>query len=199
MEPAARRERLARARLVFVVDAGCPRELVAGALAGGVDVVQLRDPAATPGAAGVVADLCNEHRALFVVAGRTDLPADGVHFESDRRPAAAGLLVGVSVQTAEEAAAADTHYLFVGPVWPTPTKPGHPGIGLEALRQAAGKARVPVFAVGGVHAGNAAEAVAARAQGVAVIRAIRDAPDPAAAASELRQAVTSAAGPTMPA
>ena len=198
MEPAARGGRLARARLVFVVDTGRPLSLVAAALAGGVDVVQLRDPAATPRDARSLFELCDRNGALFVVAERTGLPADGVHFEREVRPVEDDVLTGLSVQTAAEAARAAADYLFVGPVWPTPTKPGHPGIGIDVLREAARGAAMPVFAVGGIDAAEAAEAVGAGTQGVAVIRAIRNARDPAAAARKLRQAVTSAAGPTMP-
>jgi thiamine-phosphate pyrophosphorylase len=198
VEPPRRRERLAAARLVFVVDARVSLSLVAGALAGGVDVLQLRDQEATPLHARALARLADGHDALFVVSGRTDLAADGIHFEDEPAPLPDELVLGLSVETAAEAEEARADYLFVGPVWATPTKPGHPGIGLATVREASRTARVPVFAVGGVDASNAAEAAAAGADGVAVIRAIADAADPAAAARALRQSVTSAAGPTMP-
>ncbi len=71
----------------------------------------------------------------------------------------------------------------------TPTKTDAVGGGLELIRAAAGALTVPWFAIGGIDAGNTADVVAAGAQGVAVVRAIRDAEDPEAAARALWQAL----------
>ena len=80
--------------------------------------------------------------------------------------------------------------LSVGPVWETPTKPGRPAAGLDYVRHAA---RVqpprPWFAIGGIDAHNLREVTAAGARRAVIVRAIRDAGDPRAAARELRAAL----------
>ena len=75
----------------------------------------------------------------------------------------------------------------MGPVWETPTKPGRPAAGLDYVRHAAERRPpVPWFAIGGIDAGNVAAVVEAGAERIVVVRALRDAADPAAAAAELR-------------
>jgi thiamine-phosphate pyrophosphorylase len=76
----------------------------------------------------------------------------------------------------------------VGPVWETPTKAGRPGVGIELIEHAAAHAPHPFFAIGGIDAENAEQVVVAGAQRLCTVRAIRDAADPAAAATALRQA-----------
>jgi thiamine-phosphate pyrophosphorylase len=83
-------------------------------------------------------------------------------------------------------------YISVGPIWETPTKAGRPAVGLDLIRHAADHARHPFFAIGGIDSGNAAEVVEAGAQRLCAVRAIRDAADPAAAATALRQAFAAA-------
>ena len=196
-------ERLRHASLYLILEAAASN-VVGPALEGGVDVVQLRDKHAPDGelvAAGrELGELCRRHGALFVVNDRPDLAlecgADGVHVGQDdeaveavRALAGDRLLVGVSTHSPEQVAAAeesDADYFAVGPVHATPTKPGRPAVGLELVRHAAERARKPWFAIGGIDAGNAAEVVAAGARRLAVVRAIRDADDPRAAARELR-------------
>ena len=73
----------------------------------------------------------------------------------------------------------------------TPTKPGRPAVGTELVRYAAAHARTPFFAIGGIDATNAAAVRAAGAERIAVVRALTDADDPAAAARALRAAVES--------
>ena len=79
--------------------------------------------------------------------------------------------------------------MSIGPVWETPTKPGRPAAGLEYVRRAAANATLPWFAIGGIDTGNVGEVLAAGARRVVVVRAIRDAADPRAAARALRDAV----------
>jgi thiamine-phosphate pyrophosphorylase len=99
------------------------------------------------------------------------------------------------VETARRAEADGADYLGVGPVWGTVTKPGlPPPIGLERLAEVAQAVSVPVIAIGGVTAGNAADAVRAGAAGVAVIGAVAGAADPEAAARALRRALDGAGG-----
>ena len=102
-----------------------------------------------------------------------------------KRARAAGLLLGRSAVTLEEALEADADYLGVGPVWETPSK--HDAdlpIGLDGLREICAAVGVPVVAIGGIDAGNAASCIEAGAAGVAVIRAATD--------PELRRAVDEA-------
>jgi thiamine-phosphate pyrophosphorylase len=116
--------------------------------------------------------------------------------ESVRRIVGPDVLVGVSTHSPEQVAAAlgsDVDYFAVGPVHETPTKPGRPAVGLELVRHAAGIAgERPFFAIGGIDPGNVAEVVAAGAERVVVVRAIRDAADPQAAAATLRAALVPA-------
>jgi thiamine-phosphate pyrophosphorylase len=152
------------------------------AVAAGATVVQLRVKAPTD---EVVArgrgfrDLL----ATFVVNDDVDaaiaLGADGVHLgqgdEGAEAARAAGLLLGRSVWTADQALAVDADYLGAGPVWETPSKhDAEPAIGLEGLREICAAAEIPVIAIGGIDAANAGECIRAGADGVAVIRAATD-------------------------
>jgi thiamine-phosphate pyrophosphorylase len=193
------RERLATARLYLVCDAR-PREWLAAAVRGGVDLVQLRDK--TLGDDGLVA-AASEFRglgALFVLNDRPDLVeacgADGVHVgQDDATPAEARAIVGPdrivgrSTHAPEQADAAEADpevdYLAVGPVWETPTKAGRPAAGLEYVEYAARAVSKPWFAIGGIHAGNLAAVVDRGARRIVVVRAITEADDPEAAARSL--------------
>jgi thiamine-phosphate pyrophosphorylase len=206
-----RRERLSAARLYLIVESrprGAPAdELVAAALAGGVDLVQLRDKRAREeallAAGRRLRDLCAARGALFVVNDRPDLAlacgADGVHVgQGDERVGRVRelvgpeLLIGLSTHSNEQIAAAnesDADYIGVGPVYATPTKPAERPVGLELVRHATESARAPFFAIGGIDACNVEAVAAAGAERIAVVRAIRDAPDPRAAAAALREAL----------
>jgi thiamine-phosphate pyrophosphorylase len=209
----SRRERLRRARLYFVTDVRPGlEELLAAALAGGVDMVQLRDKSASDDelvrAAAVFRRLCDEHDALFWLNDRPDLvaacDADGVHVGQDDMPASearavAGeaVLVGLSTHSPAQLDAAlaadEVDQLSVGPVWTTPTKEGRPAAGLDYVRHAARVAgERPWFAIGGIDLGNVREVTAAGASRVVVVRAIRDADDPRSAAAALRAALEEA-------
>jgi thiamine-phosphate pyrophosphorylase len=73
----------------------------------------------------------------------------------------------------------------------TPTKPGRPAVGLELVRYAAGHARMPFFAIGGISPRNVDQVRDAGAQRIAVVRALTEAADPEAVARELRAAIGS--------
>jgi thiamine-phosphate pyrophosphorylase len=109
------------------------------------------------------------------------LGADGIHLgQSDPgvdRALGSGLLVGLSVATRREAAIAEHRgagYLGAGAIWPTPSKTDAHAIGLDALREICMSVSIPVVAIGGIDASNAAECIRAGAAGVAVIRAAGD-------------------------
>jgi thiamine-phosphate pyrophosphorylase len=205
-----RRERLRTARLYLCCEARPhgedPEPLLAAALRGGVDIVQLREKSLPRReielAAQTFRRLCDNHSALFVVNDDPDLAracdADGVHVGQDDLAAteARALLgpdaiIGLSTHSEEQiaaAAAAPVDYISVGPIWETPTKQGRPAVGLELISHAASSAPHPFFAIGGIDSSNVSAVVEAGARRLCVVRAVRDAADPAAAAEELRAA-----------
>lgn len=208
MDGPARRERLARSRLYLVLDARPhgrdPLPLLDAALRGGVDVVQLRDKELGDeelvAAAAPFRAACDDHGALFVLNDRPDLVAacgaDCVHVGRSDMPVVdaralvgSDRLVGLSVSTRDElddVGGAD----YVGvTAFATPTKEDAIAGGLELVRAAADQLTLPWFAIGGIELSNVAEVVAAGAPSIAVVRAIRDAVDPAAAARALRDAL----------
>jgi thiamine-phosphate pyrophosphorylase len=204
-----RRTRLQAARLYFVCSTrpgGRALEDVLGpALAGGVDIVQLRDKRAGKAellaAAAVARRLCDEAGALLILNDRPDLVAeagaDGCHVGQDdidvpdaRALAGEGALVGQSTHfPGEIQAATEADYIGVGPVHATPTKPGRPAVGLELVTFAGAHTHVPFFAIGGIDATNVGAILDAGACRVAVVRAITEASDPRAAAAQLRTAI----------
>jgi thiamine-phosphate pyrophosphorylase len=203
-----RRERLRTARLYFVCDAKPhgedPELLLRAALTGGVDIVELRekelDRRAIEVAGATFRRLCDTYSALFIVNDDPSIAvscrADGVHLGQDDMPVPEAReivghdsLVGLSTHTREQVdAVAGADYVSVGPVWETPTKEGRPAAGLELVEYAARQASLPFYAIGGIDPSNAGEVVAAGARRLCVVRAIRDADDPAAAAAQLRRA-----------
>jgi thiamine-phosphate pyrophosphorylase len=206
-----RRERMRTARLYFVCDARPrgedPEPLLRAALSGGVDIVQLRekelDRHAIERSAATFRRLCDTYSVPFIVNDDPYLAhacdADGVHLGQDDTPVAearevlgSDAIIGLSTHTQEQVdAAAGIEYISAGPVWETPTKAGRPAAGLELVSYAAGHASVPFYAIGGIYPGNAREVVEAGAERICVVRAIRDAEDPAAAAEQLRRALSS--------
>jgi thiamine-phosphate pyrophosphorylase len=194
--------RLRAARLYLVCDVQSDRFLTA-ALRGGVDVVQLRAKDAGDDALLAAGQrfrrACHAAGALFIVNDRPDLAAsagaDGVHVGQDdisvaraRAELGADRLVGLSTHSPAQidaAAAAGVDYIGVGPVHPTPTKPGRPAVGLELVRYASAHATVPFFAIGGIDHDLIGAVIGGGASRVAVVRAITEACDPEAAAREL--------------
>lgn len=211
----SRRERLRRARLYFVTDVQPGlEELLAAALEGGVDMLQLRDKSASDSelleAAAVFRRACDAHDALFWLNDRPDLVAacgaDGVHLGQDDMPLAAAreiagddVLLGLSTHSPAQLdaalAAGEADELSVGPVWETPTKEGRVATGLDYVRHAASVAGdVPWFAIGGIDLDNVLEVTSAGASRIVVVRAIRDAPEPLLAAAALRAALLEGSG-----
>jgi thiamine-phosphate pyrophosphorylase len=213
--------RLASARLYLCTDARRERgdlaEFADAALAGGVDIIQLRDK----GSAGeqrlgpleardelaaleVLADAARRHGALLAVNDRADIAraagADVLHLGQDDLPLTVARdivgpdpLIGCSTHDADQVAAATAaavDYFCVGPCWPTPTKPGRPAPGLALVRSTAelGCSK-PWFAIGGIDANRLPEVLEAGARRIVVVRAITAAEDPRTAAEQLRSAL----------
>lgn len=211
------RARLADARLYLCTDARRSRgdlaEFADAALAGGVDLIQLRDKAGgVPleareelAALEVLAEACERHGALLAVNDRADVAlaaeADVLHLGQDdlpveiaRRVVGDEMVVGLSSHSIEQAMAAaeanGVDYFCTGPCWPTPTKPGRPAPGLDLVRAvaAAGPQR-PWFAIGGIDQQRLPEVLDAGARRIVVVRAITEAEDPRAAAEALSTAL----------
>jgi thiamine-phosphate pyrophosphorylase len=191
--------------LYLVCDASFTR--VEEALAGGVDVLQLRDRSLDDrdllAQAREWTQLAHRHDALFFVNDRPDIAllsgADGVHVGQDDLPPAAvrelagdRLLIGRSTHSPEQIRAAmdePVDYIAVGPVHETPTKPGRPAVGLELVELAAREATKPWFAIGGIDLDNVSEVRDSGGTRIAVLRVIAAAHHPRAAATELRDAL----------
>lgn len=212
----AAREQLADARLYLCTDARAGRgdlaEFADAVLGAGVDVIQLRQKGIEAreelAALAVLAAACRRHGKLLAVNDRADVAhaagADVLHLGQGDLPVPAArailgerVLIGRSCHAEAEVDAAareeGADYFCTGPVWPTPTKPGRPAPGLPLVRHAAAlPAGRPWFAIGGIDLTNLPDVLAAGARRVVVVRALTEAPDPAAAAAALSKALRAA-------
>lgn len=216
--------RLFVAKLYLCTDARRERgdlaEFADAALAGGVDIIQLRDKGSVGeqrfgrleardelAACEILADAARRHGALFAVNDRADIAraagADVLHLGQGDLPVPVareivgpGTLIGRSTHDPAQvaaAAASDADYFCVGPCWPTPTKPGRAAPGLALVREAAGLGTdKPWFAIGGIDTQRLPDVLAAGARRIVVVRAITAAEDPRAAAERLRSALAAA-------
>lgn len=202
-----RRARLAQARLYLCTpDRPDLETFLDQVLAGGVDVVQLREKGIEARRElellETVAAVCERHGALWSVNDRADVAlasgADVLHLGQEDLPVPLArsiipddVLVGRSSHDPAQVSAAAVEdgvdYFCVGPTWETPTKPGRPAAGLSLLAHAAslGTDR-PWFAIGGITEDNLAEVLDAGASRVVVVRALTEAKDPQEAARRLR-------------
>ncbi|MFF4102356.1 thiamine phosphate synthase [Streptomyces sp. NPDC001903] len=204
---------LSDARLYLCTDArkrqGDLPEFLDAVLAGGVDIVQLRDKGMEAGEElehlRVFAEAARRHGRLLAVNDRADVAhaigSDVLHLGQDDIPVPAargilggGVLIGRSCHAESEVDAAvaepGVDYFCTGPCWPTPTKPGRyaPGLGLVRYAASLAPAR-PWFAIGGIDAGNLDEVLDAGATRIVVVRALTEASDPGAAAADLAKRV----------
>jgi thiamine-phosphate pyrophosphorylase len=188
-------------------------DFVAACIAGGVDVVQLREKdleaRALLARARLAGDVCRAHGVPFVLNDRPDLAleagADGVHVGQDDAPVSLArrilgpdAIVGLSTHGADDLAAAaseEVTYISAGPVEATPTKPGRPGTGLGYAGVASARSAVPVFVTGGVTPERIPGLVTAGVRHFVVVRFLTQAPDPVAAARALRDAIDAALAP----
>jgi thiamine-phosphate pyrophosphorylase len=182
-------------------------DFVSACVLGGVDVVQLRDKVADArtvlARATVLAQLCRDLGVPFIVNDRPDLAlevgADGVHVGQDDAPPALArrilgpdAIVGLSTHSPIELDAADDapiDYVSVGPVSPTPTKPGRAGTGVDYVRYAARRAVHPFFVTGDANPTTVPALAAAGATRFVAVRWLTEATDAHAAAHTLRTAI----------
>lgn len=212
------RSQLSDARLYLCTDArrrqGDLPEFLDAVLSGGVDIVQLRDKGMEAAEElehlAVFADACKRHGKLLAVNDRADVAhaigTDVLHLGQGDLPVPAAraiigrdVVIGRSTHAEAEVDAAvaepGVDYFCTGPCWPTPTKPGRHAPGLDLVRHAASLASArPWFAIGGIDAGNLDQVLDAGARRIVVVRAVTEAPDPAAAAAELARRVRERAG-----
>ena len=176
-------------------------------IAGGVDVVQLRDKEleARPllARAKLAATVCRDYGVPFVLNDRPDLAlevgADGVHVGQDDAPVSLArrilgpeAIVGLSTHSPadlEGSAGQEVTYISAGPVEATPTKPGRVGTGLDYATRASARSNVPVFVTGGVTPEKVGALTAAGVRHFVVVRYLTQAPDARSAAQALRAAI----------
>jgi thiamine-phosphate pyrophosphorylase len=207
---------LSEARLYVISADGVLEDqvrLLCAAVDGGADVVQLRSKAESAGAiadaarqlvpycrARGVPAIVNDHVGAAIAAD-----ADGAHLGQDdgdlgvaRAAWRPGKFLGRSTHSLDQALAAVSEgadYIGVGPVFATPTKPGRPAVGTELVRAVAVlDLELPWFAIGGINLDNLDQVLAAGARRVAVVRAVSDATDPAAAAADLKARLATPVG-----
>lgn len=202
------RDRLAEARLYWLCD---PHSLkhdlewtIRQALAGGVDVIQLRDKESSDRQilqiARQIRDWTQATNTLFIVNDRPDIArlafADGVHVGQEeltvrdaRRILGPEGIVGISTHSIEQARSAThdgAHYLGVGPLFPSKTKSFDHHVGLELVREVAREITLPWFAIGGIDLSNVRQVKEAGATRIAVSSAIGASDDPKSIASQLQ-------------
>jgi thiamine-phosphate pyrophosphorylase len=185
--------------------------LIGDAARAGVDLIQIRERdlsdralvaltreaiAAVHGTAARI--LVNDRPDIALAAG-----AAGVHLRGDSSPASGvrtmapgGFVIGRSVHTEDEAAAAELEggcdYLMFGTVFPSTSKPpNHRSAGLDALGRACSRVRLPVLAIGGLTVERGAAVAAAGAAGIAAIGLFVESHDLSVAVRSLRAAFDS--------
>jgi len=183
-------------------------EVVEATVKGGATVVQLREKDAPIrefiDLGRCVLDILRPRRIPVLIDDRVDVAlavcADGVHLgQSDMAPADARRLlgrkaiIGLTVETIAQASAAErleVNYLGVSPIFSTPTKTDTgPAWGIEGLRKLRSLVSKRLVAIGGINETNAARALEAGADGIAVVSAICAASNPGEAARRLREIV----------
>ncbi|MFI7418169.1 thiamine phosphate synthase [Nonomuraea sp. NPDC049684] len=214
------RPSLSEARLYLCTDGRRDRgdlaEFLDSVLAGGVDIIQLREKGLEAreelALLEVFRDACDRHGKLLAVNDRADIAfaarPDVLHLGQDDLPVTVAreilgddIVIGRSTHSVAEASAAAVEegvdYFCCGPIWPTPTKPGRHAPGPALLRHAAslgpapgsGSPR-PWFGIGGIDLANLDEVMSYGVSRVVVVRAITDADDPGAAAAEFAKRLT---------
>lgn len=201
-------------RLYCILDLGyIPEENAAATtielLAGGADLLQLRakhhDLATIRRVAEILIPLCREAGVPFILNDHPELAAelgaDGVHIGQDDGTLAAaraligpGKLIGRSTHSLDQARAALAEgfdYIGFGPLFPTPTKAGRPGIGLRdiATMEREVGSQIPAFCIGGIKRDNLPDVLAAGARRIVIVSDLLTAPDVKAATAASKAAL----------
>ncbi|MDP1794755.1 MAG: thiamine phosphate synthase [Acidimicrobiales bacterium] len=182
-------------------------QFVDACIKGGVDIVQYRDKQGDARSVlkrgALVRDVCRSHGVPFILNDRPDLAfelgADGVHVGQDdcppstaRRILGPNAIIGLSTHSQDDMIGSEREpvdYISVGPVNPTPTKPGRPGTGLGYLRYAVDNAPVPYYVTGGVNPHSIGDLLGSGATRFVAVRWLTEADDPFEAAKLLRRAI----------
>ncbi|SHE64968.1 thiamine-phosphate pyrophosphorylase [Ferrithrix thermotolerans DSM 19514] len=180
---------------------------VESVILGGVDIVQLREKSASDReilkAAQGIQPICKKHSVPFIINDRVDIAlmseADGVHVGQEDLPATdvrqiigRKRILGLSTHSKvelDEAVGCPVDYVSVGPIEPTPTKPGRPGTGKKYLKYASEVCPIPFFVTGGVQPENVTDLKQLGATRFVVVRYLVQAEDPFIAAQSLRRAI----------
>jgi thiamine-phosphate pyrophosphorylase len=181
-------------------------ELAALAIAGGADTIQFRQKEGATRemirVAEQMQDLCRRAGVTFIINDRVDVAiashADGVHLGQDdfpiplaRKLLGEEAIIGGSAGSMEEARKClreGADYIGFGPVYPTTSKEdAGPAAGLSLLKQIVEAIALPVIAIGGLTADNAAPVIKAGVHGLAVISAVCCQEDPTEAARCIRR------------
>ncbi|MBE0415006.1 MAG: thiamine phosphate synthase [Dehalococcoidia bacterium] len=178
-------------------------EVCRQAICGGAKIIQLRDKHRAKGEllvrANKLRELCAQSDVLFIMNDYLDIAlasgADGLHLGQGDLPISTARqlvpidkILGCSTTTLEEALKAETDgadYITVGSIYPTPSKAGAIVVGLERLRRIREAIAIPIVAIGGIDESNAAAALEAGADSIAVISAVCGAKDVEEAARRL--------------
>ncbi len=202
---------LSESKLYCLLDLGYVAEVEATAvtaamLAGGADLLQLRakhhDLATIRRVAQSLLPLCRAAGVPFILNDHptlaAELDADGVHIGQDDGPLTVarvamgpGKIIGRSTHSLDQARAAldeGFEYIGFGPLFPTPTKAGRPGIGLLdlAIMEREVGSRIPAFCIGGIKRANLAAVQAAGARRVVIVSELLQAADVEAATRTVR-------------
>lgn len=187
------------------------REVVEAAVKGGVSCVQIREKECSTRdfvlQAKELQELLSPLGIPLIVNDRVDVAlavaADGIHLgQTDmtitdaRRIAGDDIIIGVSVESVDDAILAEQQgadYIGISPVFATPTKEdtGSP-LGISGIEEINRNISIPMVGIGGINSTNTKEIILAGADGIAVVSAIVAAPSPELAARELRQLITTA-------
>ena len=202
---------LVSSRLYGIVDLGYTEEeeleaTTAALIGGGANLIQLRakglEKEKILALGRRIQPICRKTGVPFIVNDHADLAieldADGRHIGQDdgshdetRKLIGTEMLLGRSTHSPEQARQALAEgfdYIGFGPLFPTPTKQGRPGIGLEhveVIQQEVGT-RIPVFCIGGIKRSNLPEVVAAGARRVVIVSDLLTAADTTEATREAR-------------
>jgi thiamine-phosphate pyrophosphorylase len=183
---------------------------------GGVDIVQYRDKEGDARSilkrGALVRDVCRSHGVPFILNDRPDLAlelgADGVHVGQDDAPPklarkimGPNAIIGLSTHSQDDLIGAQrepVNYISVGPINPTPTKPGRGGVGLGYLRFAVDNSPFPFYVTGGVNPRSIGDMLDSGATRFVAVRWLTDAADGYDAAIALRRAIDTGRTPPKP-